>query len=257
MDNALPGLVQSQRKVFDTLSIPINQILDTRSHGEFMTRYLRSTGADVDAVIFFDIDCIPLDSLGFHELVSRSIADQILVGCAQQANHLEAKKYMEWYQGLAPVLKLSEKIRWRIRRLRGKLNPPYRDPFSYAGPCFLIVPMRSYRSIGSPSLEADARNFDVAGRLSYEWLLHKKKIELLWPTACEVPKYRYGDSFGFGLGTTFQDLIYHAFESTHVPDSETPARFEQKCQELISSFKTRSLQTSGPGSIDRSTRQTR
>lgn len=234
MSNASPSLVNAQAKVFEKLKIPIQQVCESCSHGEFLTAFLRKQTEDVQAVVFFDIDCVPLDAEKLWAVVQKSVAHQLLIGCAQQANHFEQVKYWRWCESLSIVARGIQKLRRGLRKITGKLNPPYRSPFMYIGPCFMIVPMNTYREIGAPSLEAEPPQFDVAGRLTHEWTRNNKKCEFLWPSNCEIPKYRYGDTLGFGLGTTFGDLVYHAFESTYVAGSESANRFIARCNTLLS-----------------------
>ena len=237
MNNAKPAILDAQKQVFDALSIPLRQVCDTCSHSVFLTKFLRSQPASMEAVVFFDIDCVPLDDSVFWRLVRSAISDQSLVGCAQQANHIDTARYWKWHGRLPRYRRIVEKIRRAIRHSRGVPNPPYLKPLTYAGPCFMIIPMKGYRELGSPSLEVEPEEFDAAGRLTHEWQNAGKSVKLLWPTDCELPKFRYGDVIGFGLGTTFDSFAYHAFESTHVKDSDSPERFVHRCNELMTTLR--------------------
>ncbi len=231
MENADPGILHAQKEVFSELNIPLKQIRDTCSHGEFLTNYLRAS-EDQELVVFFDIDCIPLSTKRFWELANRAVSEQVLIGCAQQANHIDESNYWKWNREQHPLVRFEERLRRYWRQLLGLPNPPYINPFVYAGPCFLMIPIQGYQKIGMPSLAVDA-DFDAGGRLTHEWVESSQELQLLWPTSCQVPKYRYGDKFGFGLGTIFEDCVYHAFESTYKKGSIAPKMFIDKCHEVL------------------------
>lgn len=235
MSNALPEVLAAQRAVFDRLSIPLRQVCSALSHGQFLTETLRN--ADVaDVVVFFDIDCIPLRADVVERVINVAQRRRAIVGCAQQANHLEALKYLSWY-GRSPYrVRAMEWLRCRWRAVVGVPNPPYVDPLTYAAPCFLVVPVDLYRQAGQPSLEESYEEYlDVGARLTVCALSRGIRVVTIGPTHSQRLKYRIGDRLGFGLGTTYgRGLLYHAFESTYVKGSQTPQLFLERCEAVLS-----------------------
>ena len=231
MGNARADVLDWQRRVFHRLGVPLQQIRRPCPHGTFLTDSLRQRVDSCDAVVFFDIDCIPLRPEVTARCAEAACRRRIVIGCAQQANHYEARKYWHWHNQQGWPTRASQRLRRAGRRILGMQNPPYRDPLIYAGPCFLVVPTSVYRAVGQPSLEPDdGAGLDVGARLTVACRAAGYRVKCLRPTAVEVPKYRLGDRVAFGLGTTYAGMVYHAFESTYVEASRTPEMFLAKCR---------------------------
>jgi hypothetical protein len=114
-----------------------------------------------------------------------------LFGCAQQANHIDGK-------------------------------PMYVSPF------FMRIKASEWRACGQPSFMPNEFN-DVAGRVTRAFELNERPIEMLFPVNCEVPKWDLGTNSTFGLGTTYQGGIYHAFESR----MNNTDMFINKCKQVL------------------------
>lgn len=144
-----------------------------------------------DEVAIFDIDCIPL-----YPEVLRT-AEQLarvhcLYGIAQSANHLSNEKYV--------------------------------------GAPFLCMAKGLWENIGKPSFR-ETKTEDVAGFVTRCAYWNSKKVDYLYPTHCEEPRWKLPDGTVFGLGTTYEGQIYHAFESRFQHGSTS--RFIEKCKEVI------------------------
>ena len=89
-DNIDERIVRHQKLVFDHFGLPVKQHrIDGLDHGEWMDWVL--SFYDLDAVLFADIDCIPLNS----QVVTRSLekaAHGALFGAMGCANHLDPNR---------------------------------------------------------------------------------------------------------------------------------------------------------------------
>lgn len=236
MPNARPEMVRLQKRVFAALDEPLKQVEDTCSHGQFLTRTVRSNVDKVDAVVFFDLDCIPLKAGVIERAVRIAVQGNMLIGCAQQANYIEGAKMLERRKNWPMPIRKLDSARIRLSRSLG-IDPYYfyhfKDPLIYAGPCFLVVPSAVYESVGRPTLDVTARA-DAAGELTIACHEHGVKVRCLQPTFCHVPKYKLGNVKRFGLGTTFGHCIFHAMEATYLGNQQSVSLFEEYCRRVLS-----------------------
>ncbi len=232
MPNASPDIVSSQKLVFDSLNEPLDQIKDTSSHGEFLTRAMRENVNALDAVVFFDLDCIPLKPGVVEHAVHIATNRGIVIGCAQQANHIEIEKVLRQRKTWPAVLRKLDDARIHFSNFIG-MDPFYfEDPLIYAGPCFLVVPTKIYDFVGQPTLDATPRT-DVAGELTIACRERGVKVKCLQPTYCHVPKYKLGNAKRFGLGTVYGHCVFHAFETTYRNNKESASLFRTYCEKVI------------------------
>lgn len=144
-----------------------------------------------DKVAIFDIDCIPL-----HKFTLRHAEAQVegnIFGAAQKANHIPKSEI-------------------------------------YVSPAFICLSKDIYSKCGFPTFK-DGNGFDVGGFVSHVATQTGVNLSLLWPTHVEEPKWDLGNNSTFGYGTTYQGMVYHAFESRM--NHESTSRFIQKCKEVI------------------------
>lgn len=235
MPNALPEMVHLQNQVFDALNEPLKQVQDTCSHGEFLTATIRKYAGDLDAVVFFDLDCIPLKPGIVEKAVRIAVRNNMVIGCAQQANHIEEAKVFERRNSWPILIRKIDRARIRLYRRLG-LDPfHFKDPLVYAGPCFLVIPSRVYREVGEPALSPTARA-DAGGELTISCREHGIKVKCLQPTYCHVPKWKLGNVRRFGVGTVYGHCIFHAFESTYLKNDRSASLFNQYCWQVIHEF---------------------
>lgn len=173
-NNVDQRLVDSQKQVFNALGMDINQQnLHGMDHGVWMKDILTAAD-DNDIIIIVDIDCIPLNSLAIDRAIESAQQGNIF-GCAQSANHI---------------------------------NPDY----VYAGPMFMALTGKTWRSIGQPSLVADTE-FDVGGRLSFVAQQAGRSLDVVYPSDVAVPKWLLGERYIFGPFTIYENSFLHLFES--------------------------------------------
>jgi len=98
----------------------------------------------------------------------------------------------------------------------------------YASSFFIAFSEETFNKVERPSFAAHQYG-DVASELSYR--IGHKNVALLYPTKCENVKWQLSNGDVFGLGTTYGNDIYHAFESRHHNESE--GMFLNKCKEVL------------------------
>lgn len=173
-NNVDQRLVDSQKQVFNSFGIDIEQQnLHGMDHGIWMKDIL-TAARDNDVIIIVDIDCIPLNSRAIDRAIASAKQGNVF-GCAQSANHI---------------------------------NPAY----VYVGPMFIALTGKTWRSIGQPSLVADAE-FDVGGRLTFSAQQNGHAVDMVYPSDVAVPKWLLGHGHIFGPFTIYENSFLHLFES--------------------------------------------
>lgn len=143
-----------------------------------------------DVVTIFDIDCIPLDPEPLL-LAYIKARDGVVYGAAQQANHIP-------------------------------------ESGIYASPAFISFSRDTLDKMNRPSF-MHSEFGDVGHELTLYAPLHNVEVKLIWPIHVEVPKWSLGKASTFGLGTTYQTGIFHAFES-RMGNNDI---FVNKCKEVL------------------------
>jgi hypothetical protein len=192
--NISKEIIKSQKLVFEKFGFKIKQFNSNYfTHSVFLdisTKYANKSAL----IIFFDIDCIPLSKFCITRIIDEIKNDVTLSGAAQSANHLN----------------LSNNL--------------------YVGPFFLGVSISLIKNLKKYSFSSSDKG-DVAQ--DFTNLVVKKgfKLNFWFPTSIEEPKWKlYSKNHSeFGLGTTYDNLVYHAFESRYSDCS----RFLKKCEEVI------------------------
>lgn len=171
-----------QKKVFQILGYEIHQICNNKiSHGDFLNKVL--TEVDAEYFIFFDIDCIPLSSNAITELYYLISDKKTIAGAAQTANQFNDGKNL------------------------------------YVGPFFFGISRDLFFELGRPDLNRN-ENFDVGGQLTDIAKKNEIKFSYWYPTEVEVEKWELYKNGTFGIGTTYDNKVYHLFESrtsAHIP----------------------------------------
>ncbi len=192
--NISPYLLFYQKMVFKMLGIELHQIKDDNSsHGDFMTKTLKTINADY--FIFFDIDCIPLSTQAITKLLDQIKDNKTIAGAAQTANQFNEGKN------------------------------------TYVGPFFMGISKTAYSVLEQPDLNRDnQKEVDVAGILSKKANEKNIKLKYWYPTHVEISKWPLYPEGEFGIGTTYDNLAYHLFESRY---SANIVRFIRKSKETV------------------------
>ena len=235
MANALPEILRLQQEAFAALNEPLEQVLDTCSHGEFLTKTMRANQDSLDAVVFFDLDFIPLKPGVVARAVKLAVTQGMVIGCAQQANHIEMEKILARRRTMPTLIRKITGARIRLWTWLGWDPFYFPDPLIYAAPCFLVVPTKIYQQVGRPTLDVTPR-CDAAGELTIACREHGVKVKCLQPNYCHVPKDKLGNVVRYGLGTVSGHCIFHGFETTYLSNQTSASLFKKYCEKVIAKY---------------------
>ena len=188
-----PLIPEYQKKVMDHFNVNIEQIIPQNwgTHAGEVDKYLKETKRDWEYMVLFDVDCIPLNKDIVNEGIEWSMNNLGLFSVAQYASHIP-------------------------------------DSSIYASPAFLCFSRKTYESLDSPKFIQTHRS-DCGGELTYEAMKRGYTIELMYPSHVETPKWKLGNKGMFGLGTTYDNKIYHHFEARQ----NRVEGFVKKCKDII------------------------
>ena len=195
-DNVDPRILNSHKKVMNHFNIPIQYMDMNIDHGTWMTSIIRNTLSDV--YVFFDVDCVPLSREVVDYSVNYAIENDSMIGAAQISNHI------------APFTHV------------------------FVAPCFFVISRSCYEQLGMPSFYPTMRS-DVAEEVSYAAEERGKRYKCLYPVKFDgVPKkdgvWRLSNYGYYGIGTLYDNKIYHLFESRWGDHIEL---FEKRCNQII------------------------
>ena len=184
-------VVEGQRKVLEKFGEKIIQIKPKvwGGHAHTIDEYLRNN--DWDHAIVLDIDCIPLNRNVINDAREWALNNLGLYSVAQNPNHIK-------------------------------------DAPDYASPAFIAFSRKTYEELGKPSFQGSSQ-WDVGGEFSYRASEKNLSIKLMYPNHVENPKWKFADGSMFGIGTTYENKVYHHFEGRRVTKS-----FEDKCNQILS-----------------------
>ena len=103
-----------------------------------------------------------------------------------------------------------------------------RNSIIYASPAFIVLSKETYEKLYKPSFKATNKG-DVGAEITIHAHRFGVPVKLIWPTHVENPKWDLGRESCFGHGTTYDNKIYHAFESRMGNDKI----FVRKCKEVL------------------------
>jgi hypothetical protein len=182
-----------QKMVFDHFGLAIEQVITGLAHYDAIDKWIAEN--EFDVMVLFDGDCIPLDKWAVPAYINQARSEKSLLGGIQNANHI-------------------------------KESP------DYVSPGFMVLTNDIYNLIGRPSFH-DSDLWDCGGQLSLECYLNNVKVVLLPVTHVMQPRWKLRSGGMFGIGTTYDHSIFHAFESRM--NSNAIGIFEKKCLEVVNS----------------------
>lgn len=227
MPNISQKTVELQKKVtekFNPLRIPHIVVTGEMPHGLFIDYMWALNGQpplsmkdkninkqlDFDAILFLDIDCIPLSDNAIELYLNRAL-DGVLIGNAQRSGHISNNNHL------------------------------------FAAPSAVALSRETYETLGRPSGVETPRG-DVMEEYSYAAEINNIKIELALPTKYDRPVFRYeweqdrrpywtleNNLPNYGLGTTYGsdehgDLFWHNFQIRVEGQQE---EFWKKCEAIV------------------------
>jgi hypothetical protein len=160
---------------------------------DFLDYWIKNIESDI--FIFFELDCIPLDSKIYENIVNELLKEECIIGIEQTANHLDSN-------------------------------------FIYAGPACFGITKDVYNKLGSVSFDGTYRS-DIAQEhtyLAYEKNIKVKFLELI---SSKNSKWKLGTNRFFGNGCIYSlndSKIYHQFQTNL---EEQRNEFKLECQKII------------------------
>jgi hypothetical protein len=188
------SIVDSQRRIFELFDLPLIQQQSQKTHSQFLEETLKNS--DKEFIIFFDIDAIPLQKDAIFLILAELVHGAVLAGAMQTAAHIN----------------------------NGMNN--------YVGPFFMGIQKNFYARCNFPSLK-ETDSYDVAGVLTHEAMNLSLPVKYWLPTDVEIKKWKLYKMGYFGPGTTYNGLVYHAFDSR----SGSYFNFVNKCRKVLNTYK--------------------
>lgn len=196
-NNVDSRVLAAHHRVFTHFDTPVQYatgLANAITHGDWMTETCRQNTADV--AVFFDVDCVPCNATALADAVQYCLEFDSFIGIAQVSNHIAPRSHI------------------------------------YAAPSFLALSRSCYESLGRPALTANPRA-DVGEELSYAAEEKNLTYRCLYPTAFDAisPEglWRMGNYGFYGIGTLFEEQIYHLYQSRM---NKCVTLFERRCFEI-------------------------
>lgn len=191
--NISQKLIINQKKIFDLFNMKITQESTTLEHPNWLDSKVKML-EDFDILVFMDIDVIPLKP-GLYEYILEQVGDNnSIIGIEQAANHIDPN-------------------------------------FIYAGPACMAFSKTAYEKMGKPSLMHNQRA-DTAGELTFEAQAKGVNVKFFNITSSNTKQWKCG-SKQFGLGTIYDDWIYHQFNAA---SRRSQRQFKNKANQILKKF---------------------
>ena len=214
MENVDKRMVELQTQVvkkFNISNIMHYPVFSQASPGYTMNKLvdmLEKNGHD--AIMFLDIDAIPLNDNALNYFFEQAYAGKI-IGSAQRSNHIQNNQHV------------------------------------FCAPHNVTFTIEMYRKLGNPSFLPNYRG-DVSEELTFAAEENNIPVEILMPLRYDAPPIRmdwepkdappYWDLANgmpkYGIGTTFgtegNEMFWHMYQSFHSGQLE---RFIKKCEEIL------------------------
>lgn len=177
-DNVDKDMLTAHKQVMKHFDTQVNyHNLNGANHGRWMEWVVNESKSDV--VVFFEPDCIPLN-LNFHHYIRYAYKHKTFVGIAQVSNHIPPKSHI------------------------------------YAAPGFYCISKEAYNVLGKPSF-TETRRSDTAEEISYMAEEQGLKYRALMPTYFYTEPaeglWPLSNLGYYGIGTVFDDSIFHLYQS--------------------------------------------
>lgn len=193
--NYNPAMLEAHQKVMTHFDLPVQYTRETIRHGQWLNQIMTQTDAEVIGII--EPDLIPLNQQIVAQAIEYVRTHDSMIGCAQTSNHIPPSTHI------------------------------------FASPAFFFISRACYERMGRPSF-LENRRADVGEQVSYRAEQLGIRYRTLYPTAFEREP-REGvwplGSFGYyGVGTVFEDAIYHLFQGRFADNAEL---FVRRCDDVV------------------------
>lgn len=193
-DNIPKEQIEAHSMVMDHFGIPINYDCINMNHGLWMDRIFERSTSDI--IIIFDIDCVPISMKKITECIRYVQKSGTFLGLAMVANHIPPKSHI------------------------------------YAGGVFYVVARKCWEALGRPSF-TETRRGDTTEEFTYRAEEAGVRFRCLYPTTFEREPvegiWPLGSYGYYGIGTTYDDTVYHLFQSRIGNNMDL---FIQRCKEI-------------------------
>lgn len=191
------NIVRLQKAVFQKYNVDLNQIkIDNWvNHGESVDNILKEYNDPNEIIVLFDIDSIPLNK----EIVPSAI---------------------EWAKNNTGIFSVAQRA---VNIKNSKVH---------GGPAFMVFSIDTFNKLGRPSFTETYRS-DCGGELTHLVRENNFELKLLYPSHVEKKTHVLEGDIMFGMGTTYENSIYHAFESRFTKNDHY---FLNKCNSILSNL---------------------
>ena len=219
-----PLYIEYNKKVFNHFGINVNYVTSGSRHGEILNTLSREE--NVDYLCFVDVDAIPLSPNVLETLIGRIYNKNAIIGIEQTSNNHrhEADKLI----ALSHAIERGENISKHISPANNDKNLTNHEE-TYAGPAFFLIAKETYKTLGEPSYLETYRS-DCGEELSYVAREKGFEVKYIHFSHCVQPKWHLKENIKFGIGSSYEDLVYHNFQSRA---STSLDMFIEKCKEVL------------------------
>jgi hypothetical protein len=188
-DRVNPEVVKWQKKVFDHFGIDLLQVKYGDMNGA------TGHGTAIDDFIRDEwkdgrLTICDIDCIPITHLAFNAMPDSCLYGAAQKSSHIEGS-------------------------------------IIYVSPAFISFSRETFEALGKPSFVPTSRA-DCGGELTWAAMEKGVDIRMLFPTHVNETRWELAPGIMFGLGTTYGNKIYHAFQGQWNTEM-----FVNKCKQVI------------------------
>lgn len=195
-NNVDPDMLKYHKEVMQFFNIDvIYHNFDRMDHAKWLEYIVTESKADI--VACFEPDCIPLNDK-YLQYIDYAYKHNTFVGIAQVANHIHPKRHV------------------------------------YAGTGFYCISKKMYELLGRPPYTPTYRG-DTGAELCYKAEELGLRFRTLVPTCFEKEPeegiWPLGSLGYFGIGTVYDNSIYHLFQARYAQNIEL---FIKHCKEVLS-----------------------
>jgi hypothetical protein len=191
-----PLIVNLQKQVFQKYGYDIDQIrvTDWVSHGKAVNDYISNIQDENEIIVLFDVDSIPLNNTIIHKAV-------------------------DWCKNNVGIYSMAQRA------------PKIKNAIVHAAPAFMVFSIKTYNLLGKPNFETNYRS-DCGAEMTHSAKEKGIEVKMLYPSHVETPHTILEGDIYFGYGTTYNNDIYHAFESRF---KQRDGYFINKCKTILES----------------------
>jgi hypothetical protein len=201
-ENNDPIFYEYHKKIMNKFDINVQYHKKTINPGEWMNNVINNCKEEV--LGFIDIDCVITNKKIINECQNYIIKCKSIIGIAQVSNHIKPQNHI------------------------------------FVGPGFFFINVDTWKKLGRPSFKARKnklknffrKKFDVAEGVCYKFEKYNIKYKAFYPSfyQLEADNYNLHNYGKYGIGTYYEEGIYHLFESRKPNNINC---FKKKCIDIL------------------------